>query len=154
MPVTNFDPIATSEIAVFADIDAVTFGKLKNRDEHLKEIVSANIGSPKIPAEAIANQTAGSGLGLESSQFNHVVSTISSGAIASTTPVDVITTIPINPAREISFEVTAIAGGGTYAITIEPLWTSLSTFLYVRFIRDAGGVGTQTLSVNVHGRTF
>lgn len=146
---TAFDEITTGEIGVDADVDAATFTKIVNRGAHVKEIVSAASGAPKIPAQAIATQAAASGTGLRVTQFNHVVQTVAQVTAADGT-YDITTAISGASVRGLLWGVT-ITGGGTYDFTLERVFKSTSSNVILRLIRAAGGAGTQTVTIDVYG---
>lgn len=60
--------IGDSEIAVDAKILAQTFRRLVQRTDNLKARLDAEPVAERIPAQALPNQTAGSGLGIKVSQ--------------------------------------------------------------------------------------
>lgn len=146
---TAFSNISNSEIGVDADVDSVTFLRLRDNGTHLKEVVDAAPGSPKIPGQQIATQAAASGLGLRANQFNFLLQTLVIVVSADVPPTDTVTSIAASASR-IPLMAVSVAGAGTYAITASVVFKQTTPNYIVRLRRDAGGTGTQTVTVHFY----
>jgi hypothetical protein len=140
----DFDNVSNSEISVDADVDALTFQKLLNRDDYLDEVMSG-AHTDKIVAQAIETQAAGSGDGLAIDRFNRLEA---SGTTLFTTngTTDIDTGISTTAARTADFMIAPQTAGGSTAIYDASLVALATTGRwYIRVVRSGDASTSQNV---------
>lgn len=149
---TDWINIPNNEIAVDADVDALTMTKFKERDDFLNEVMNGT-NAVKIVAQAIETQAAASGDGLTVANFNYVTATGSTNIGTSLGVGFLDTGVPASVAKVALFAVhpTPASGTGQFDFTLGANMGFGAGNWQIRYDRTIDSTTTYTLNWRIVG---